>query len=68
MDSQLLECGHRQPVKVGAGATWCLICNEMGLVVASDGRYVAPGVPAMLHATGRPVVAGTRAAVASTRR
>jgi hypothetical protein len=33
MEKKLLECGHRQPVKAGAGATWCPICNEMALVI-----------------------------------
>jgi hypothetical protein len=33
MDKRLLECGHTAPVKHGAGATWCPVCNEMALVV-----------------------------------
>jgi hypothetical protein len=52
MDKQLLECGHTQPAKPGAGATWCPICNEIALVVE---------VP-------EPVQAGTAAALARTNR
>jgi hypothetical protein len=33
MEKRLLECGHTAPVKHGAGATWCPVCNEMALVV-----------------------------------
>jgi hypothetical protein len=36
MDKQLLECGHYQPVRPGAGATWCPICNEIALVVEAS--------------------------------
>lgn len=52
MEKQLLECGHVQPVKTGAAATWCPVCNEMAVVVSE---------------TPTPVSAGTRAALALVR-
>ncbi|PZS25038.1 MAG: hypothetical protein DLM58_23410 [Pseudonocardiales bacterium] len=33
METQELECGHRQPVESGTRAVWCPIHNEMTLVV-----------------------------------
>lgn len=50
-NKKLLQCGHIQPVKIGAGATWCPICNEMTVVIKAP----------------RPVRAGTRAALALVR-
>lgn len=44
VNTQLLECGHRQPVESGKSAVWCPIHNEMTLVV--EPSEPAPAGPA----------------------
>lgn len=48
MERKTLECGHVQPVKLDALATWCPVCNEMALVRPEDRSPVSAGTRAAL--------------------